>query len=270
MENKKNEEITKILKRIEQKNPILFSKFSNLSKKEIEDNLELLNKYLENNLIGTTINVYDGMIYETIVNQNNEEVSKKTLKIEDKYLIKLQNKELYKYDLTKDIEILQNRKELLSYLKTIIKEEDDKGIRNIWLSSKSGSGKTRIIVSFSNSLAKLNNKVIYISINDLIREVNLALYKKRNDIINDYLEKMKIVDYLFIDDIGHENLSDWFKINFLVPLIEFRNSHSIKKQTFFVSVFNLDEYKRKFYFNEKNINDKLFNKIELNLKKINF
>lgn len=270
MKNIKNNEILKILKEIENKNSIIFDSLVKLPESELEDNYELLKKYVENELIGTTINIYDGSIYETIIKQENDKNPKETQNIENKYLIKLQNKELYKYDLTKDIEISNNRKEFLSYLKSILKEKNDNEIRNVWLSSKSGSGKTKIVISFSNSLAKLDNKVIYISINDLLREVNLALFKKRNDIINDYFEKMKLVDYLFIDDIGHENLSDWFKINFLVPLIEFRNNFNSKKQTFFISVFNIDEYKRKFYFNEKNINDKLFNKIESNLKKISF
>jgi len=120
--------------------------------------------------------------------------------------------------------------ELYSYFKEFIynylKKEPIKGV---YLHGSFGSGKTYLIASLFNEMAKKDVSSIMVYYPELLRSL-------KSSFGGDYEEKfskLKTVPLLLLDDIGAENTTNWSRDEVLAPLLQYRMENHLS--TFFTS-----------------------------------
>ena len=135
----------------------------------------------------------------------------------------------------------KNRTDLIKYIshfkKSYFNNNKDKGL---YLYGNFGSGKTYIIASLLNELAKENVKSAIVYFPEYLRELKTSFNKDDNDLSfkekYDYIKKAPV---LLIDDIGAENLTAWARDEILGTLLQYRMEENLS--TFFTSNLSLDE-----------------------------
>ena len=133
----------------------------------------------------------------------------------------------------------KGRVPIIKYFKEFIdnyKNEDKP--KGIYLTGSFGSGKTYLIASLFNEMAKKGVKSILVYYPEFL--VNL-----KSSFSTDYSEKMehiKKVDLLLLDDIGAENTSNWSRDEVLGPILQYRMNNNLP--TFFTSNLTIDELEK--------------------------
>ncbi|WFQ95847.1 primosomal protein [Mycoplasma feriruminatoris] len=171
------------------------------------------------------------------------------------------------------------RKTLLSNILKAIQKGYKKGI---YLYGNSGIGKTYMFKVLANTLASKNKTVIFSTLRSLIDKLKQSF--NSNEInSSELLKKIKNVDFLFLDDIGGENLSLWARDDFLFEVLNYRLEN--KKPTFFTSNFSIDLLEKNLQFTRQYNNfltskdvfelekikiDRLISRIKALVKEINF
>ncbi|UKS53936.1 ATP-binding protein [Mycoplasma feriruminatoris] len=171
------------------------------------------------------------------------------------------------------------RKTLLSNILKAIQKGYKKGI---YLYGNSGIGKTYMFKVLANTLASKNKTVIFSTLRSLIDKLKESF--NSNEInSSELLKKIKNVDFLFLDDIGGENLSLWARDDFLFEVLNYRLEN--KKPTFFTSNFSIDLLEKNLQFTRQYNNfltskdvfelekikiDRLISRIKALVKEINF
>ncbi|WFQ92496.1 ATP-binding protein [Mycoplasma feriruminatoris] len=171
------------------------------------------------------------------------------------------------------------RKTLLSNILKAIQKGYKKGI---YLYGNSGIGKTYMFKVLANTLASKNKTVIFSTLRSLIDKLKESF--NSNEInSSELLKKIKNVDFLFLDDIGGENLSLWARDDFLFEVLNYRLEN--KKPTFFTSNFSIDLLEKNLQFTRQYNNfltskdvfelekikiDRLISRINALVKEINF
>lgn len=133
---------------------------------------------------------------------------------------------------TKDKERLK----ILRYFKDFLDHYDDNDKpKGLYLNGSFGTGKTYLISSLLNELAKrgINSAIVYYP--EFLRNL-------KESFDTDYKEKfnyIKKVPVLLIDDIGAESLSTWNRDEILGSILQFRMEENLP--TFFTSNLTLEE-----------------------------
>jgi len=133
---------------------------------------------------------------------------------------------------TKDKERLQ----ILRYFKDFLDHYDDKEKpKGLYLSGNFGTGKTYLISSLLNELAKrgIHSAIVYYP--EFLRNL-------KESFDTDYKEKFNFirkVPVLLLDDIGAESLSSWNRDEILGSILQFRMEENLP--TFFTSNLTLEE-----------------------------
>ena len=167
-----------------------------------------------------------------------------------KYLLKEEEiysyqKKITCYDLPEDIKKAtfsnvykddKKRLPIIKYFKefidTYLKGENPKGI---YLHGSFGSGKTYLIASLFNEMAKKDIASVMVYYPELLRSL-------KSSFGNDYEEKftkLKTVPLLLLDDIGAENTTNWSRDEVLAPLLQYRMEEHLP--TFFTSNLTKEE-----------------------------
>lgn len=140
-------------------------------------------------------------------------------------------KDIYKDD--------KSRIPIIKYFKEFIdnynNEDKPKGI---YLNGSFGSGKTYLIASLFNEMAKKGVRSILVYYPDFL--LNL-----KTSFSNDFSEKIdqtKKVPLLLLDDIGAENTSPWSRDEILGPILQYRMENNLP--TFFTSNLTLNELEK--------------------------
>ena len=143
-------------------------------------------------------------------------------KSEDNYL---ENISLYSTTLDSERKLIisEERKLVLDVIKKFLKnyETESKGI---YLHGSYGVGKTFIMQDLAIKLAKKEKKVAIIYYPDFVRRIK-ALVIKDSGSIEDIIEQLKTVDYLFIDDLGGESNTTYIRDDVLLPILQYRMVH---------------------------------------------
>ena len=108
---------------------------------------------------------------------------------------------------------------------------------NIFISGKTGTGKTFLSRFIGQSLLNIRKTVIHITVNDLMNAVfdSMSNNNKKRNILLDYIEDC---DVLILDDLGKENVND-YSIRYIYNLIDTRLNN--KQSTIICSQHNLTE-----------------------------
>lgn len=159
------------------------------------------------------------------------------------YLENVKTQFLYPIDFEegKDYDKLEERKLLVNAFAQFLKE-DESGIvsKGIYIHGSYGLGKTFTLKRFARILAERNRKVGFISVPTLISLFQTAFSKSsQEDMKQEIINTLKFVDYLFIDDIGAESISSWFRDDILFHILSDRSSN--QKATFFTSNYSYEE-----------------------------
>ena len=128
---------------------------------------------------------------------------------------------------------------IIKYFKEFIDQySNEKKPKGIYLTGSFGSGKTYLIASLLNEMAKKGVRSISVYFPDFLRSLKASFS-------SDYGEKydeIKNVPLLLIDDIGAENISNWSRDDILGPLLQHRMSNHLI--TFFTSNLTLEELEK--------------------------
>lgn len=132
----------------------------------------------------------------------------------------------------------KNRYELLKWVSNFIKNYDNK-TRNkgLYLHGNFGCGKTYILSAMLNEFKKKRYTTELVYFPTLLRDL-----KQNFDELNNIIDYLASVDFLVIDDIGAEKVTEWSRDEILGTILQTRMNNL--KTTFFTSNFNLEELEK--------------------------
>lgn len=148
---------------------------------------------------------------EELENQN-------TLHVQKQYERELENKRLY---YLKKLSIMDDElenasfdnfraetakhQEVLSWAKAMANDWFSGGKGNIIMTGKAGRGKSHLAYSIIRGLSDKTKKLgLLVNVTDLLSEIKRDFSKEAF-----WMDKLKDVDYLVLDDLGAEKVSDW-------------------------------------------------------------
>ena len=162
--------------------------------------------------------------------KENLDAYKKNLELFDmpKEIKEASLKNMYKDDKSR-LPILKYFKEFMT---EYLKDEKPKGL---YLTGSFGSGKTYLIASLFNEMAKKKVKCALIYYPEFLRNLKASFQSNYGEKF-DYIKKVPL---LLLDDIGAENCSNWSRDEVLGPILQYRMESHLP--TFFTSNLTLEE-----------------------------
>ncbi len=110
--------------------------------------------------------------------------------------------------------------------------------KGVYLTGSFGSGKTYLIASLFNDMAKKGVKSVLIYYPEFLSRLKSSF----NSNYGEQLDYIKKVPILLLDDIGAENCSNWSRDEVLGPILQFRMDNHLP--TFFTSNLTLEELEK--------------------------
>ena len=116
-----------------------------------------------------------------------------------------------------------------------------------------GVGKSYLAACMTNYLAKKGHKVAFVNVPKFFAEARNRVgskdeYNRREDFIEESLTKLKRAQYLVLDDIGAENVTNWVRDDILLPLLDYRMEHN--KSTIFTSNSDFKDLRERLMYNQ--------------------
>lgn len=181
---------------------------------------------------------------------------KKELEEKKKYL-----NNVYTFDIPKDIinadfkDIYtedKNRKDTIKYIGTFLKEYlDGKNPKGLYLYGNFGCGKTYLICSLFNELAKKNIKSSIVFWPEYLRKLKLSF--NNSDEFKIIFDSVKESPLLLIDDVGAEKMTDWARDEILCPILQYRMEEHLP--TFFTSNLDIDSLEHHLSISKDGVSD---------------
>lgn len=140
-------------------------------------------------------------------------------------------KDIYKDDKAR-VPIIKYFKEFIDNFNS---EQKPKGL---YLNGSFGSGKTYLIASLFNEMAKRNVKSILIYYPEFLRSLKSSFQTNYQEQFN----HIKKIPLLLLDDIGAENCSNWSRDEVLGPILQYRMENHLS--TFFTSNLTMEELEK--------------------------
>ena len=128
---------------------------------------------------------------------------------------------------------------IIKYFKEFIDHYDDEDKpKGIYLNGSFGSGKTYLIASLFNEMAKRGVYSILIYYPEFLRNLKSSF----NTNYGEKFDSIKKIPLLLLDDIGAENVSNWSRDEVLGPILQYRMENHLP--TFFTSNLTLTELEK--------------------------
>ncbi|MCI9084609.1 MAG: primosomal protein DnaI [Bacilli bacterium] len=194
-------------------------------------------------------NKINGYAYLPRIVEGNLEFSYRPCKYKNK--LDKKNKHLentYAYSVPKEIREAsfnkiyktdKNRYQTIIWLTEFMdKYKENKEQKGLYLCGNFGSGKTYLIASMFNELAKEGIKSAIIFWPEFLRDLKASFNSEYKNEFNDKYNKIKKAPLLLIDDIGAETITSWSRDEILCPILQYRMEE--KLPTFFTSNLNLE------------------------------
>ena len=135
----------------------------------------------------------------------------------------------------------KDRAEFLKYVNSFIKDlKDNKAPKGLYLHGSYGTGKTYLIASLFNELAKHDIKSSIVYVPEFIRVLKSSIGQD----FDDKYESIKRAPLLLLDDIGAEYLTPWARDEILGTILQYRMDEDLP--TFFTSNLTLEELEEHF------------------------
>lgn len=115
------------------------------------------------------------------------------------------------------------------FIQAIQKKElvNFKAEESYYIHGKAGVGKTFLLCSLIKKLVTQNlleyrrDKILYVSIPMLLHEIRATFHRESRLHALDIINELVSYDYLFLDDIGSEKISDW-STELIYSIIDYR------------------------------------------------
>lgn len=124
--------------------------------------------------------------------------------------------------------------------------KDNPHQKGLYLHGNFGCGKSYLVASILNELAKEGVKSAIIFWPEFLRQTFYDDFKDKFDYV-------KNVEILLIDDIGAEKVTEWNRDEILCPLLQYRMDNHLT--TFFTSNLNIDELKQLLSISKSGVDD---------------
>ena len=108
--------------------------------------------------------------------------------------------------------------------------------KGLYLAGNFGVGKTYILAGLANQVAAMNKYVVFLHVPTFI--ASLSSHFNDNSLQNE-VQKIANADFLVLDDIGAENLSQWSRDEVLAVILQARMDNAMP--TFFSSNFAMND-----------------------------
>ena len=132
--------------------------------------------------------------------------------------------------------------------------------KGLYLCGGLGAGKTYLAACMTNYLARKGNKVAFVNVPGFFAKARNAVsnsydYKNQADFISSSLNRLKKAQFLVLDDIGAENVTNWVRDDLLLPLLDYRMEN--KKTTIFTSNSDFKDLTERLSYNQYGQKDEL-------------
>lgn len=108
--------------------------------------------------------------------------------------------------------------------------------KGLFLTGESGSGKTVLMASMMNYLARHGYDVGICHFPTFLLDMKAAFNSNDAD---SYLKNILDIPYLLIDGLGEENITSWSRDEVLLTILSYRNINNLT--TFFTSMFDIED-----------------------------
>lgn len=186
---------------------------------------------------------YDGVLIEEVEYCNYGLSKQNKANLKSSYVYCDIPNHLLDIDLN-NIEFKDNQKELYLKLASILHNKTNKGL---YISGDLGVGKTYLCIALCNSLVKNGNKVAFVKVSNFFNEMRSLI--GTNESLDRKISILKNCDYLVLDDIGSETVSEFVRDDILFPILDYRLEN--KLITIFTSNLNKDDLLRHYQYDRK-------------------
>lgn len=121
----------------------------------------------------------------------------------------------------------------------ILKYSQSPSTQGLFLHGPMGVGKTTLLAGLMNSLAKKDKQIGFIHFPTYLIDLKASFSSGDNEYAMDRLLK---VDYLFLDELGEENITAWSRDEILLTILSYRLLNHLP--TFFTSMYGYNELKK--------------------------
>ena len=132
----------------------------------------------------------------------------------------------------------KKRYPVIKWLKEFI-SDSDKGLyhKGLYLNGNFGCGKTYLLSALLNEMARKGKRIAIIYYPEFIRSLKECF--NDNDEYSYRYNQIKKAEYLLLDDIGAESVTEWSRDEVLGPILQYRMEE--KLPTFFTSNLTIEE-----------------------------
>ncbi|NLC54647.1 MAG: ATP-binding protein [Erysipelothrix sp.] len=196
--------------------------------------------------------VYDGILQKTLKPcRYQKELNIKTKYLEN-YLVRDFPDDLINISLS-SIDFENDPMEYLEVVTKVSEYIDKPKGPGYYIYGDVGVGKTYLTTAITNELAKKNKKIAYVHVPTLASTLRGLISERIS--LDGILYKLKNVDVLVMDDIGAESVTNWFRDEILLSILNYRMEAN--KTCFYTSNLDLDELSNHYMYNNKNEYNKL-------------
>jgi primosomal protein DnaI len=188
--------------------------------------------------------VYDGVLIEQIEYCDYALQVKKKESLLQKYLYCDVPKELSSLDLN-NISYTEDQKGLYLELAKILHGLSDKGL---YICGDLGVGKTYLCTALANSLVKQGKKVAFVKVSNFFNQMKSDLSNNPEG-IDPKINILKKADYLFLDDIGSETVSEFVRDDILFRILDYRLENRLT--TIFTSNLSTEDLLKHYQYDRK-------------------
>ena len=143
------------------------------------------------------------------------------------------------------IRYTETQERLYALLAAILLKKSNKGL---YICGDLGVGKTYLCIALANSLVKNGEKVAFVKTADFFTAMRNNIYSNP-ELAQKHVSALKRADYLFLDDIGAESVSEFIRDDILLGILEYRLEHDLL--TIFTSNLSKDELLKHYQYDRK-------------------
>lgn len=137
------------------------------------------------------------------------------------------------------------QKQLYVLLAALLHDKREKGL---YISGDLGVGKTYLCTALANSLVKNGKKVAFVKVSNFFNEMRSAI-GTNPEMIDRNINILKKAEYLFMDDIGAESVSEFIRDDILFRILDHRLENNLI--TVFTSNLNKSDLLKHYQYDRK-------------------
>ena len=141
--------------------------------------------------------------------------------------------------------LTEEQKQLYLLLAAILYEKREKGL---YIYGDLGTGKTYLCTALANSLVKKGKKIAFVKVSNFFNEMK-SYFSQDPDMIDRNISILKKAEYLFLDDIGSEAVSEFVRDDILFRVLDYRLEN--KLMTIFTSNLSKEELMKHYQYDRK-------------------